>query len=95
MLRAVIIIHIIIHNNINVHYYYLLSRVKQNIHAHGMRLCVESIHNHTHIHNNINRLLRQLWCGHNMAAQRRIMFKDDRWSQAFTFQIIASGDNSL
>ena len=35
--------------NVHDYNYNLLPRVKQNIHAHGMRLCVESIHNHTHI----------------------------------------------
>ena len=34
----------------------LLPRVKYNVHARGMRYGVDSVHNHTHVHNNISRL---------------------------------------
>ena len=34
----------------------LLPRVKQNMYAHGMRHGTESIRDHTHNHNNVNRL---------------------------------------
>ena len=35
---------------------YIFIAMYQNIHAHGMRYGVASLHNHTHIDNNINRL---------------------------------------
>ena len=41
------------HLSINIS---LLPRVKYNIHARGRRHGVDSVHNHTHVHNNISRL---------------------------------------